>query len=90
MYTLYYTGKFEKDLKRVAKRGYNMPLIEEVIETLETTGILDASYLPHKLKGNYVDCMECHIKPDWLLIWSQNNTTKEIYLMRTGTHSDLF
>jgi mRNA interferase YafQ len=90
VYTLFYTKKFEKDLKLIQKRGYDLTLLETVIEALETTGKIDASYLPHKLKGNYADCMECHIKPDWLLIWSQKNSPKEIYLIRTGTHSDLF
>jgi mRNA interferase YafQ len=90
MYKLSYTKGFEKDLKRAVKRGYNIKLLEEVIDALEQTGNLDATYLPHKLKGVYSYCMECHIKPDWLLIWSQNNHSKEITLIGTGTHSDLF
>lgn len=61
MYKLFYTNNFAKDLKRAVKRGYDVKLLETVIHTLETTGKLDAKYLPHKLKGIYTDCMECHI-----------------------------
>lgn len=77
-------------VKLAAKRGHNIKLLETVVETLEKTGKLDAKYLPHKLKGVYSGCMECHIKPDWLLIWSQNDRSKEIFLIATGSHTDLF
>ena len=90
MYKLLYTRNFDKDLKRALKRGYDLQLLQEVIEELETKGKLDKSYFPHKLKGVYADCMECHIKPDWLLIWSQDNNSKVIKLIATGTHTDLF
>ena len=90
MYKLSFTNNFEKDLKRAVKRGYNIKLLEKVIDTLEKTGKLDPKYLTHKLKGNYADCLECHIRPDWLLIWSQNNRSKEIRFIATGTHTDLF
>ena len=90
MYKLFYTNNFDKGLKRVVKRGYNIKLLEKVIDTLEKTGKLDPKYLPHKLKGSYADCMECHIRPNWLLIWSQDNRSKEITFIGTGTHTDLF
>jgi mRNA interferase YafQ len=90
LYKLFFTNNFDKDLKRAVKRGYNIRLLQIVIESLEKTGKLDAKYLPHKLKGVYSDCIECHIKSDWLLIWSQNNRTKEITFIATGTHTDLF
>ena len=90
MYKLLYTNNFEKDVKRAVQRGYNITLLEMAINTLEETGKLDSKYLPHKLKGKYADCMECHIRPDWLLIWSQNNRLKEITFIGTGTHTDLF
>ncbi len=90
MFTLSYTNQFNKDVRLAAKRGYNMRLLETAINKLITTGKLDEKYLPHKLKGDYSDCMECHIKPDWLLIWKQDNKAKEITLVRTGTHADLF
>ena len=90
MYKLLYTNNFEKDVKLAVKRGYKIKLLETVINALEETGKLDAKYLPHKLKGKYADCMECHIRPDWLLIWSQNNKSKQITLIGTGTHTDLF
>ncbi len=90
MYSIYFTSKFERDLKLVKKRGYDISQLEYVIETLELTGKLSPKYLTHKLKGNYSECLECHIKPDWLLIWQQDNETMEIFLIRTGSHSDLF
>jgi mRNA interferase YafQ len=52
--------------------------------------VLPAMYKPHVLSGDYSKHWECHIKPDWLLIWKQDEENKEIYLIRTGTHSDLF
>ncbi|MBK9329068.1 MAG: type II toxin-antitoxin system YafQ family toxin [Sphingobacteriales bacterium] len=67
-----------------------MPLLLTAIEKLQTDGKLPANYKPHKLTGNYKGFWECHIRPDWLLIWLQNDTKKEITLTNTGTHSDLF
>ena len=90
IYTLSYTSNFDKGLKRAAKRGYNIKLLENIIQELENTGKVDAKYLPHKLKGKYADCMECHVRPDWVLIWSQDNQSKNILLIATGTHTDLF
>lgn len=60
------------------------------MQLLAETGTLPAKYNPHKLSGNYVDCWECHIKPDWLLIWKQNNEELILLFTNTGTHSDLF
>ncbi|MGC4129045.1 MAG: type II toxin-antitoxin system YafQ family toxin [Bergeyella sp.] len=57
---------------------------------MQETGTLPAKYKPHKLSGNYAGCWECHIKPDWLLIWKQNDNELILLLMDTGTHSDLF
>ncbi len=79
-----------KDLKRCEKRGYDMRLIKEAMVLLAETGTLPATYHPHKLSGDYVGCWECHIKPDWLLVWEQNDTELVLLMTNTGTHSDIF
>ncbi len=90
MYALSFGTKFKRDFKTIKKRGYPIGLLVEVFSMLEKEGRLPGNYSPHKLKGDYIDCWECHIKPDWLLIWEIEEGTKEIKLVRTGTHSDLF
>ncbi len=77
-------------LSFVKKRNYNFSEFKKVLSTLETEGEVPNKYKPHKLIGNYSDHWECHIKPDWLLIWFIDDENKEITLVRTGTHSDLF
>ena len=90
MYQLEYTNKFKKDYKQALKRGYNESLINKVITLIATKTPLPAKYKAHKLSGEYKDCWECHIQPDWLLIWQVNETTNTLILITTGTHSDLF
>lgn len=90
MYRIIYKNSFKKDLKRCKKRGYNMSLFADVISKLSKTGNLPSKYQLHKLSGKYKDRWECHIKPDWLLIWKQAEDKKVITLEHTGTHSDLF
>ncbi|MCB9033489.1 MAG: type II toxin-antitoxin system YafQ family toxin [Chitinophagales bacterium] len=90
MYQINSTNQFEKDVKLCKKRGYKMELLLQTILILEEKGKLPATYKPHKLTGNYKGFWECHIKPDWLLIWLQNDKEKQITLTRTGTHADLF
>jgi mRNA interferase YafQ len=90
MYSLNTTNQFEKDYKLCKKRGYKMELLNSIFLLLEEKGSLPAKYKPHKLTGNYKGFWECHIQPDWLLIWLQNESTKTITFTRTGTHSDLF
>ena len=89
-YNLEQTGQFKKDIKLAKKRGLNMKLLDKAVTTLVLNGKLPEVYKPHKLTGNYKDLWECHIKPDWLLVWEQNEIIKLITLTRTGTHSDLF
>ena len=89
-YEIDFSGKFKKDVKRCQKRGYNMPSLDKAMLLLRTSGKLPAKYSTHRLSGDYNGFLECHIKPDWLLIWKQDDIKKEIYLDRTGTHSDLF
>ena len=90
MLTLKYESTFKKDFKRVVKRGYNIKLMETVIELLANEQPLPSKYKDHSLAGDYSDCRECHITPDWLLIYRINNNELILSLTRTGTHSDLF
>lgn len=89
-YTIKPSSKFQKDLKRIAKRGYNLSLITHVIQTLAEGETLPENYRDHALSGNYSGCRECHITPDWLLIYEIENEELFLYLTRTGSHSDLF
>ena len=82
------SGKFKKDLKTCAKRGYNLELLQNVIDILRIPDKLPAKNKDHYLTGNYKGRKECHIAPDWLLIYEIYED--ELYLDRTGTHSDLF
>ena len=90
MYTIKPTTKFEKDLKRVQKRGYDISLLSEVIKKLAAGEQLPEKNRDHQLGGNYGGCRECHITPDWLLIYEIVENALILYLTRTGTHSDLF
>ena len=90
MYAIKSTTKFRKDLNQIKKRGYDLGILTAVIKTLAEGKILDAKYKDHPLKGEYKDCRECHIAPDWLLIYKKNDDVLFLYLIRTGTHSDLF
>ena len=90
MYSLRFTNRFKKDVKRCKRRGYNLSELEYAIETLQTTGKLPSKYKAHVLSGQYTGLWKCHIKPDWLLIWDQNEKELTLLSMATGTHSDLF
>ena len=90
MYSISFTNKFKKDYKLCVKRGYDIEKLQTVITLLKETGKLPAQYKPHKLSGNYAGLWECHIKPDWLLVWLQDDNKLTLILTNTGTHSDLF
>ncbi|GGI24805.1 type II toxin-antitoxin system RelE/ParE family toxin [Pedobacter mendelii] len=90
MYEISFSNQFKKDYKRCLKRNNDIALLESVLQILRENGTLPLKYKPHILIGNYAGFWECHLKSDWLLIWFQNDSTKEIYLDRLGTHSDLF
>lgn len=90
MYSIRPTTKFQKDLKRIEKRGYNISLLTEVIKKLANGEQLPEKNKDHSLLGEYSGCRECHIAPDWLLIYEIANDELILYLTRTGTHSDLF
>ncbi len=88
MLNVRYSTQFKKDFKTCIKRGYKMPLLQQIIDTLRIPTPLPAKNRDHNLSGNYSGYKECHITPDWLLIYQQTDT--ELKLDRTGTHSDLF
>lgn len=90
MYKIRPSVKFQKDLKRVQKRGYDISLLTDVLNILANGETLPEKYKDHNLNGNYEDCRQCHITPDWLLIYEISNEELFLYLTRTGTHSDLF
>lgn len=90
MYKISFSNKFKKDYKLCKKRGYDISKLEEVITLLQENGKLPPKYKPHILKGNYAGLWECHIKPDWLLVWLQDDQELTLLLTNTGTHSDLF
>lgn len=77
-------------MKRCEKRGCHIQLMRYVISLLCETGTLPSEYRPHKLSGKYEGLWECHIQPDWLLVWSQNDTELLLLFTDTGTHADLF
>lgn len=88
MLNLNTSAKFKKDFKLCIKRGYNLQLLEAVVDTLRIPAPLPAQNKDHPLSGNWVGHQECHILPDWLLIYRVAGN--ELYLARTGTHADLF
>ena len=90
MYIVKPTTKFQKDLKLIQRRGYDISLLTDVIKIIASGEPLPEQYNDHPLQGNYKGCRECHITPDWLLVYSIDKETVILYLTRTGTHSDLF
>ena len=86
-YTVKPTTQFKKDFKLSMKRGLKIELLEEVIAALAMGETLPEKHKDHALTGNWVGHRECHVLPDWLLIYYQTDT--ELYLYRTGTHADL-
>ncbi|WP_317368427.1 type II toxin-antitoxin system YafQ family toxin [uncultured Tyzzerella sp.] len=90
MYNIVATNKFKKDLKLAIKRGYNISLLNDIVEKLAKGEKLPDKNKDHNLIGNYLGCRECHITPDWLLIYEICDNELILYLTRTGTHSDLF
>ena len=89
-YKIIPSKRFEKDMKRCQKRGYDMQLIKDAILLLAETGTLPSEYKPHLLHGDRKGQWECHIQPDWLLIWEQHDQELILVMLNTGTHSDLF
>lgn len=85
-----FTSKFKKDYKLIKKRGMNINLLKEIVDKLANNIPLEEKYKDHELTGNYKGFRECHIQPDWLLIYLIEDDKLTLTLTRTGTHSDLF
>ena len=90
MLTIKPTTRFQKDVKRAQRRGYDMALLADIIRKLASGEALPAKNRDHALSGNYAGCRECHITPDWLLIYRIEDDVLVLTLARTGTHSNLF
>lgn len=90
MLDIRYSSKFKKDYKTIIRHGYNPLLLEHVMELLCNEQSLPSEYRNHRLSGNYNGHRECHITPDWLLIYKIERNILTLTLTRTGTHSDLF
>lgn len=89
-YRVVYTTKFRRDLKTAKKRGYDLTLLDEVVSRLAAGEVLPPKNHDHALVGGkYKGCRECHILPDWLLVYQICDGDLELYLLHTGTHSDL-
>lgn len=84
------SNQFKKDLKLAMKRGLKLDKLQTVINILASQQQLDEKYRDHNLIGEYRDFRECHIEPYWLLVYRINEDELELFLFRTGTHSDLF
>lgn len=89
-YELTLTGKFKKSLKLAKKRDLDLKLLDKVITMLQNDIPLEEKYRDHELKGKYQGFRECHIQPDWLLIYLKENDVLTLTLVDTGTHADLF
>jgi mRNA interferase YafQ len=94
LYLVDYTTKFKRSVDLCYRRNLDLELLKTVIKTLSKLGSVPEFYLPHSLKGYKKKAnetvMECHIQPDWLLVWLQNDNELTLLLTDTGTHSDLF
>lgn len=90
MYRISYSNRFSKSLKKCVKRGLDVEKLKETINILSQTGTLPSKYKPHKLSSKFAGVWECHIEPDWLLLWDQNDTELTLLFIDTGTHSDIF
>ena len=89
-YVIIRTAQFRKDFKQMVKRGKDKQKLEEVLHLLADGGELPAEKRDHALSGNYAGFRECHIEPDWLLIYCYRHKQLVLVCARTGTHSDLF
>ena len=89
-YAVKFTSQFKKDINLAKKQGKNIDKLFEVIQQLANGETLDEKFRDHPLSGNYKGCRECHIEPDWLLIYEIINGVLVLMLYRIGSHSDLF
>lgn len=90
MLSIVLSNRFKKDLKRAKKRGLDLDLLEAVVDQLAKRIPLPEKNHDHALTGDYIGFRECHVAPDWLLVYRVEDEELELFLFRTGTHSDLF
>ena len=84
------SNRFKKDLKLAKKRGLNLDILEDIVNKLAMREKLPDKNRDHGLTGDYIGFQECHVAPDWLLVYRVEEDELELFLFRTGTHSDLF
>lgn len=89
-YTIKWSARFKKQYKQMIRRGGNIELLDSVIRLLAAGETLPVEYHDHVLVGDYAGFHECHIRPDWLLIYDYDDDVLVLTLFRTGSHSDLF
>lgn len=89
-YDLVLTGKFKKGLKLAKKRGLDIKLLEDIVDKLQNGIPLEEKHRDHELKGKFKGFRECHIQPDWLLMYLIEDDVLVLTLVDTGTHSDMF
>lgn len=89
-YNVCFTKNFRKDVERCRNRGCDMERLQCVLDSLIDTGFVPPHCHPHKLSGNHEGEWECHVGPDWLLVWEQNDTELTLLMLSNGSHADLF
>ena len=90
MFEVVLSNRFRKDLKLAAKRGLRLDELNAIVEQLAAGQPLPERNRDHALTGDYIGFRECHIRPDWLLVYRVDGDALELFLFRTGTHTDLF
>ena len=90
MYHLKFTSEYKRAYKRMKTRGVDLALLDEVVDRLRRGEMLEARYRDHALSGNFRGFRECHIKPDWLLVYLIENDILTLTLVDTGSHADIF
>ena len=90
MFEIVLSNRFKKDLKLSAKRGLNLDELDAIVERLASGQPLPEKNRDHALTGDYIGFRECHIRPDWLLVYRVDGEDLILFLFRTGTHTDLF
>ena len=89
-YEVKFTNQFKRDLKLAKKQGKDINRLFDVISTLAEGKKLDSKYRDHNLSGDYIGCRECHVEPDWLLVYEVMDHVLVLMIYRVGTHSELF
>ena len=88
MKAIFQTSQFKKDFKRIKKRGKNLSKLKEVVSAIANSEVLEERHRDHALSGNWSGSRDCHIEPDWILIYRVDG--EYLFLKRTGSYSDLF